>query len=228
LPTAGFYGAKKACSPLHSIYNYETKEIIASNLTSRASGKMRALIRVFNFDLSEKFRTELPFNLGPDSQITLTRLPEIEGLSQVYFLDLRILDSKGERVDHNFYCLAPRMDILDEEKANWFVTPVRQYADLTLLNSLGEAEIKFKSKTSIKEDITFVTLELENVSSNLAFLVEISVRQKLRQKTVAPIFLEDNYFSLLPKEKRTITGYFFTEDLEGDEPEIIISGWNIK
>jgi exo-1,4-beta-D-glucosaminidase len=228
LPTAGFYGAKKACSPLHLIYNYETREIIASNLTSRASGKKRALIRVFNFDLSEKFKTELPFNLGPDSQIVLTRLPEIEGLSKVYFLDLRILDPQGELIDHNFYCLAPRMDILDEDQASWFVTPVRQYADLTLLNSLGKAEIKFKSKTAIKEDRTFFSLELENVSSNLAFLVEISVRQKLRQKAVAPIFLEDNYFSLLPKEKRIITGYFFTEDLEGDEPEITISGWNIK
>jgi exo-1,4-beta-D-glucosaminidase len=40
LPTAGFYGAKRACSPLHLIYNYATKEIIASNLTSREAGKL--------------------------------------------------------------------------------------------------------------------------------------------------------------------------------------------
>ncbi len=228
LPTAGFYGAKKACSPLHLIYNYETNEIIASNLTSQASGKLKALIRVFNFDLSEKFKIELPLELGPDSKVVLTRLPEIKGLSQVYFLDLRIFGSKGELIDHNFYSLTPKLDLLDEEKANWFVTPVKEYADLTWLNNLPPAEVKFKSKSSVKEDKTFITLDLENASSNLAFLVEISIRQKLRQKAVAPVFLNDNYFTLLPREKRTITGYFFTEDLEGDEPEIIISGWNIK
>lgn len=228
LPTSGFYGAKKACSPLHLIYNYATKEIIASNLSSKASGKLKASIRIFNFDLSEKLKMEFPLELGPDTKIILTRLPEVEGLSQVYFLDLRILGSKGELIDHNFYCLTPKPDVLDEEKASWFVTPVKEYADLTLLNSLPPAEVKFKSKVSIKEDRSFISLDLENISSHLAFMVEISIKQKLRQKSVAPIFLEDNYFTLLPKEKRTIRGYFFTEDLEGDEPEIIVSGWNIK
>ncbi|MCX7974219.1 MAG: hypothetical protein N3B16_06910 [Candidatus Aminicenantes bacterium] len=228
LPTAGFYGAKKACSPLHLIYNYETKEIIASNLSGKASGKLRALIRIFNFDLSEKFKMELPFELSPDSKIVLTKLPKIEGLSQVYFLDLRIFGSKGELLDHNFYCLTPKPDILDEEKATWYVTPVKEYADLTWLNSLPSAEVKVKSRFSTKEDRSFVTIEMENSSSNIAFMVEITVRQKLRQKAVAPIFLDENYLILLPKEKRTINGFFFTEDLEGDDPEIIISGWNLK
>ncbi len=228
LPTAAFYGAKKSCEPVHLIYNYATKEIIASNLQSRPSGKMRALIRVFNFDLEEKFKKETPLELGPDSKIVVDRLPEIEGLSQVYFLDLRLIGARSELVSQNFYCLPVAGDVLDEARANWFVTPVKQYADLTLLRSLPTAQVKYRVKISAKEEKSFITLEVENASASLAFMVYVEVKQKQRQKAVAPVFLDDNYFSLLPGEKRTIAGYFFTENLEGDEPEISLSGWNIQ
>ncbi len=228
LPTAAFYGAKKACSPVHLIYNCQTKEIIASNLQPKPFEKARALIRVFNFDLQEKYKKETSLPLTPDSQIILDRLPEIEGLSPVYFLDLRIFGTKGELFSHNFYCLSLGGDLLDEEKSTWFVTPVKQYADLSLLRSLPAATVKYRTKISTKQEKNYITLELENSSPHLAFMVYIDVKQKRRQRAVAPIFLDDNYFTLLPGEKRTITGYFFTEDLEGDEPEIVLSGWNIQ
>lgn len=228
LPTAAFYGAKKACEPIHLIYNYATKEIIASNLQLKPSGKMRALIRVFNFNLEEKFRREMPLELGPDGKIILDRLPDIEGLSLVYFLDLRLLGEKGELLSHNFYCLPLSGDVLDEAKANWFVTPVKQYADLTLLRSLPPAQVRYRTKIATREEKSHFTLEVENSSANLAFMVYVEVKQKQRQKAVAPVFLDDNYFSLLPGDKRTIAGYFFTENLEGDEPEITVGGWNIQ
>jgi hypothetical protein len=54
------------------------------------------------------------------------------------------------------------------------------------------------------------------------------VLKKLRQKSILPIFLEDNYISLWPQEKRIIKGYFFTDDLEGDEVEVRVRGWNVQ
>jgi exo-1,4-beta-D-glucosaminidase len=160
--------------------------------------------------------------------MVLTRLPEITDLSPVYFLDLRILGDKGEIKDTNFYCLARTPDILDFEKTTWFVTPVKQYADLTQLNSLPEAQIKYRWKVEGKGPTKNLIIELDNLSPNLAFNLEIQVLKKLRQKSLLPLFLEDNYFSLLPGEKRIIKGYFFSDDLEGDEVEIRIKGWNVQ
>lgn len=37
MPTGAFYGARKACQPLHLIYDYETREVIVSNLSSQKS-----------------------------------------------------------------------------------------------------------------------------------------------------------------------------------------------
>lgn len=228
MPTGAFYGARKACQPVHLIYDYETKEIIASNLSSNKTEKLKALVRVFDFDLKEKYRNEFPLGLDTDSKMVLTRLPEITDLSPVYFLDLRILGDKGEIKDTNFYCLARTPDILDFEKTTWFVTPVKQYADLTQLNSLPEAQIKYRWKVEGKGPTKNLIIELDNPSPNLAFNLEIQVLKKLRQKSLLPLFLEDNYFSLLPGEKRIIKGYFFSDDLEGDEVEIRIKGWNVQ
>jgi hypothetical protein len=47
MPTGAFYGARKACQPVHLIYDYETKEIIASNLSSEKTEKLKATIRIF-------------------------------------------------------------------------------------------------------------------------------------------------------------------------------------
>ena len=42
-----------------------------------------------------------------------------------------------------------------------------------------------------------------------------------------PIFWEDNYFSLLPKEKRQVKVEFNPQDLNGELPVLEIDGWNI-
>jgi exo-1,4-beta-D-glucosaminidase len=228
MPTGAFYGARKACQPVHLIYDYETKEIVASNLSSNKAGKLKASVRVFDFDLKEKFQKEYPLELEPDGKIVLTSLPEIPDLTPVYFLDLKIFGAKGELKDQNFYCLARTPDILDVENTTWFVTPVRQYADLTALISLPEAQVGYRWKTEGKGITRNLIVELENPSKNLAFNLEIQVLKKLRQKSLLPIFLEDNYFSLLPGEKRIIKGNFLADDLEGDELEIKIKGWNVQ
>jgi len=43
---------------------------------------------------------------------------------------------------------------------------------------------------------------------------------------VTPVFWEDNYFSLLPGERRQITGKFDLPTPAGKEVGLEISGWN--
>jgi exo-1,4-beta-D-glucosaminidase len=56
----------------------------------------------------------------------------------------------------------------------------------------------------------------------------LTVQKNKDGESVLPIFWEDNYFSLLPGEKRKIRGYFYKEELEGKTPLLKISGWNIE
>ncbi|MBC7363906.1 MAG: glycoside hydrolase family 2 [Candidatus Aminicenantes bacterium] len=228
MPTGAFYGVKKACQPLHLIYDYESREVIASNLSLRKAEKLKALVRLFDSRLEEKYRQEFPLSLEPDSKVSLTRIDLPEASEPLYFLDLRIIGEKNTLVDQNFYCLPPLPDLLDFEKTTWFVTPVKKYADLQMLNNLPQAKVNYRWKVESEYPVRRLTLELENVSPALAFNLEIKVFKRLRQNSVVPIFLDDNYLTLLPGEKRTVRGFFFEDDLEGDEVEIRLNGWNVK
>jgi hypothetical protein len=43
-----------------------------------------------------------------------------------------------------------------------------------------------------------------------------------------PVFWEDNYISLLPKEKRVVMVEFDKESLDEKKPLLKVDGWNVR
>jgi exo-1,4-beta-D-glucosaminidase len=74
--------------------------------------------------------------------------------------------------------------------------------------------------------VTHVTVD--DPSPNLAFLVHLQVNKGKGGEEVLPVLWEDNYFSLLPGEKREVTAAYKEKDLEGATPVVQVGGWNIK
>ena len=68
-----------------------------------------------------------------------------------------------------------------------------------------------------------VSVELENRSEAIAFFVELLLSDDAGEPVV-PVFWQDNFVSLLPHEKRTLTGAF-SHSIE--KPALIVRGWNI-
>lgn len=227
MPNGAFYGAKKALAPVQLIYNYDDSGIIAVNNTNKATGTMVAKVRVIDFSIRERFAQEVSLSLAPDGIKKLFTVPRLQSLSRTYFLDLRLYDASGNMLSNNFYTLSTKEDVLDYANSTWFVTPMKQFADLTDLNGLGSVALINKSSFRITGDKHEVTVELTNSTNELAFQIELAVLKRRLGESILPIFWEDNYFSLLPGETRIIKGYFFTEDLQGEEPEVKISGWNV-
>lgn len=228
MPNAAFYGAKKACEPVHIQYNYGTGGVEVVNQTERSFKKLNAEVRVFNPDMSEKFSKKLLLDLYPDSTQKTLILPEISGLSKAYFVDLRLLDAKGKVISSNFYTLSTQPDDLDSAKTNWYITPLKGYADFTLLNSLANVQLKVKHKFGREAKGRYVSVELHNPSDKLAFQVDLNLKKGQGGEALLPVFWEDNYISLLPGEKRVIKGYFEEKDLAGAKPVLTVEGWNVK
>jgi exo-1,4-beta-D-glucosaminidase len=226
-PNGAFYGAREAGAPVHILYNYGNQEIAAVNSSAAPSPKLKATIRVLDFGLKEIITKSIDFGLLADEVKTIDVLRLPSGLTPAYFLDLRIFKDKGQLVDANFYCLSTKPETLDEENGTWYVTPIKDFADLTALNNLKPVTIKVKEKTSKDGPMTRVTIELENPSDDLALMVEIRVVRDTSGEVVLPIYLDDNYITLLPKETRKISGVFSTEDLGGELPVVKIRGWNV-
>jgi exo-1,4-beta-D-glucosaminidase len=71
-------------------------------------------------------------------------------------------------------------------------------------------------------------VRVKNPSSSVAFQVRLRLANKKDDLDVAPVFWEDNYFSLLPGEERIISVSYDTANLQGAHPVIQVGGFNIE
>lgn len=228
MPNGAFYGARKACSPLHLIYDYGTGEVIAVNNTRNDAAGLRAGIRLYDLEMKELSSKTINVSLAADERkaVDLAVIPADS--SPVHFLDLRLYGEAKKPVSINFYALSARPETLDEEKSTWYVTPVRGYADFTALEKLKPAKVKVSAKFKADGPRTRVAIDLENTGDSLAFQLELQVVKAFMKEPVLPVFLDDNYINLLPGETRRITGYIMTDDLGGDTPLLSVKGWNLE
>ena len=72
------------------------------------------------------------------------------------------------------------------------------------------------------------TVALENSSNTPALMIRVNVLGAKDGEQILPMFYSDNYFSLLPGEKKTVNIHWKDEDTRGEQPQIIVSGYNVQ
>ncbi|NOY38190.1 MAG: hypothetical protein GXO83_11540 [Chlorobi bacterium] len=213
-PNGAFYGTKKACEPLHIQYSYDDRTIYVINGYYKEFNNLKASAQVYNLDMQEKYSDEVPVNIASDESKKIMDIAWPADLSNVYFLKLELKDDSDKMISSNFYWLSAKGD---------------EEADFTGLNKIPEVNLNVSVSSLRKEgDKYILTVDVENPSSSLAFAVNPSIKKDRSGDLVTPVFWEDNYFSLLPKEKRTVKVEFNAEDLDGEKPVLHVGGWNIK
>lgn len=228
IPNGGFYGTQKACEPVHIQYNYKTNAIDLINNTLKDVNGLKARVRVFNFDMSKQYDQTVDADIAQNISKQIQALPDIDGLSKTYFLDMSLMDKSGNTISSNFYTLSTQKDLLIPEKSTWYMTPQKQFADKTMLNSLPNVNLQVSHEFSLDARKQNVKVTLKNPGDNLAFMVRLKLVRSGDGEMVVPIFWDDNYISLLPGEERTIEGYCLKKDLNGQQPELKVEGWNIS
>ena len=186
--------------------------------------KVRAAI--YDIDAKEKASKDLTIDVPADSSVRAFQLPKIENISPTYFLKLELGDS-GKLVSDNFYWLSTKPDVLDwANKLDTVYTPQSAYADLTGLNSLKPVKLSFRAAQSHEGSAQVVRVIVQNSSNSLAFMVHLRLANKNTGADIVPIFWDDNYFSLLPGEKREV-GARFDAIHEVGPAVLTLDGWNV-
>jgi exo-1,4-beta-D-glucosaminidase len=54
-PGGEYFGAKKACEPLHPLYSYDDRSVWVVNSSYQDVQKLRLTMRVYNLDFTEKY-----------------------------------------------------------------------------------------------------------------------------------------------------------------------------
>jgi len=225
-PGGGYFGTKKACEPLHIQYSYDDRSVVVVNSYYQEFKGLKATAKIYNLDLSEKHAQQAVLDIGADGTKRVFALPEPAGLTSTYFVKLTLEDAAGKPVSSNFYWLSTQLDTLNEAKGNWYYTPTKDFADFRALGTLPSVELKVSARAQRQgqEEVTRVTVE--NPGPALAFFLHLKVNRSNSGEEILPVIWEDNYFPLMPGEKREITATYAAGLLQGASPVVQVDGWN--
>ena len=107
-------------------------------------------------------------------------------------------------------------------------TPQKSFADFSELAKLPPTTLKISSHNGFKGEDDITSVSVENPSDHLAFFIHLGVLKGSGGEEILPVRWEDNYFSLRPGEKRTLSAIYSRKDTEGTSPVVTVDGWNIK
>jgi len=213
-PNGSFYGTRKACENLHIQYSYDDNSIRVVNGNYKDFSGLKAAARIYNIGMKEIFSEETSVEIKSDESKKVMFIKRPAGAGDVYFLKLVLTDSEGKEISSNFYWLSSKGD---------------ENADFTALDRLLQVELNFSVSSVKLEDGKYTAVvEIENPSGLLAFFVNPKIIRGDSKGLVLPVYWDDNYFSLLPKEKRSLKVEFDAKNLDGATPVFALDGWNIK
>jgi exo-1,4-beta-D-glucosaminidase len=228
MPGGGYFGTKKACEPVHVQYSYDDKSVVVVNTTYQSLQDMKLTAQVYDISFTEKFSKIVDVKLHADSNLKAFVLPEIPDLSPTYFLRLALEDRRGHTVSSNFYWLSTKDDVLDQQKAKWYYTPVSSFADMTQLKQLLLTKVSVSGSSARRAGVEVAAITVSNPSRTLAFFIRLQIKQGREGREVLPIVWQDNYFSLAPGERKQITATYKLGDLGKAAPFLAVEGWNIS
>jgi hypothetical protein len=137
-------------------------------------------------------------------------------VSPTHFIKLYLTDSAGNSVSDNFYINGT------------------EYGNHQAMASMSRADVKVRSDfekvndgSAIHGDEWRGTVTLENRSNVPAVMIRLNVVGRQDGGQILPMFYEDNYFSLMPGEKKTVTLRWYDADSRGNSPRVAVSGYNL-
>lgn len=219
-PTAALYFTQNALEPLHAQFDF-LKNTVSVNNEYPHEFKGQVTARVLNFDMREVFRRTLPVTVTPEAvtnNVMLITFPT--DVSPVHFIKLELVDSQGHPVSSTFYW---RSDKPYKLGRTWTGPEYQGFEELTNLPPV-ELGSKVTWNRDANENVCNVTVK--NPSQSLAFMVWLRLQHIADAKPVRPAFYDDNFFSLLPGESRTIKIRFDDQSANPNQVQLLVDGWN--
>ena len=209
-PTAAYFAIKKASEPLHIQWNPATDEVEVVNYSAGTHKGLTAKVQILNMDASVAWEKEATVDSNEDTTNKCIKLAFPANLSKVHFIKM-VLTENGKVVSDNFYHRS-----LEENN----------YQDLRQL-----AKVALQSTTTVDKnaDGTWSAVSvIENKTSTPALMIRLNVVGSKDGQQLLPVFYSDNYFSLLPGEKKEVRMSWKDEDTRGNEGKVLITGYNVE
>lgn len=201
-PTAAYFGAKKGSAPIRIQYNPVTEHVEVVNNNAMDRFGLTAYVAVADMYGKILYETSKDLDSAEDTTVPVCSLPFAElPLTDVYFIKLSLTE-KEKILASNFY------------------TRGKEYYNFRKLLELPVPDLDVKFDCRLSDGIYYGTAVVENKSDTPALMIRLNVIRKSNGEQILPVFYEDNYISLLPGEKRTLSVRFKEEDTGGEKPDL--------
>ncbi len=205
-PTAAYFGVKKACEPLHVQFNPAKKSVEVVNVSKGPQRNLTVkaqILDMYGKKISEKV---VPVTIGEDEtkEALSLDLPD----KDVYYIRLTLLKKK-QLISENFY-------VEGRDENNW-----------RALNTLPKVNVKYKEVFRKEGDECRGIVTIWNPNTTPALMLRLNLLRSGGQQ-ILPVIYSDNYFHLMPGERRTINISYKLADGMGDEPHVDVTGFNLS
>jgi hypothetical protein len=207
-PTAAYFGAKKACEPVHIFWNSDADTIEAANDTITNLNDLTAEAWMYGLDGKQRWHKSAMINLASTSVKECFAFERPADPKQVFFLKL-VLRRGAEIISDNFYWSSGKGESC---------SALNQLPGVTLPATAGWLE---------NGQTCRIRVQISNPSPTVALMVRLKVQRDRTGARVLPVFYSDNYFPLLPGESREVTLEFASASVAGESPKVFEEGWNI-
>jgi len=201
-PTAAFFGCKKACEPLHILYNRWKGDVEVVNYHAGYHGDLVASAEIMDMYGKLVWSRKLALSIDSDDTVPCFPVSVPDDITEVYYLKLSLAEPNGKLQSENTYVLG------------------REEGNLKVLRELPEASLK---GVCVKKGPGKFDVRLTNTGDVPALMLRLRVTDK--DWLVTPVHYSDNYFHLMPGENRLLTVSFDPECCNG-KPVIGVKGFN--
>jgi hypothetical protein len=208
-PNAGYYFMKNACEPLHIQFNANDSSVAIVNRSRFAANDLTATAKMYSVDGKKIF--EQSKNISSVNSLEAAQTLMLKDVLQQHedfnFIVLSLTNNKCETISKNIYWTA---------KGN----------DYTALNTMPATTLQSQIiNFSVRGNENIVTLKVRNTGSQIAFFTRAQLMQNGEE--IMPSFWNDNYFSLLPNEEKTLTVSVPLSEIKNRSSITVrVSGWN--
>ena len=207
-PTAAYFGAKKACEPVHIFWNSNADTIEAVNDTITNCDDLTAEAWIYGLDGEERWHKSRRIGLASTRVKECFSLERPTDPTQVFFVKL-VLKRGAEIVSDNFYWSSGKGE------------------SCSVLNQLPKVTLPATASRFDNGQNCRIRIRISNPTPTVALMIRLKVLRNRSGAGVLPVFYSDNYFSLLPGETREVTLEFAEASLAGESPKVFEQGWNV-
>lgn len=204
-PTAAYFGVRKACEPLHIMYNPRVGQVQVVNMSRGPQCDMEARMEIRDM----YGRTVKADSAWVDtySDVTENVMPvAVPDSMQLWYLHLSLYD-RGHLVSDNFYVQS------------------RRDTDFRALNQLPQVQLQTRQQIARRGRGYRGTVTVTNPSATPVLMIRLNLKGDDGEQ-ILPVLYSDNYFALMPGESRDIEVSFGDEDTRGTQPRVEVSAFN--